>query len=207
MRGCREGAVVVTVSAKLSSTHQTAVLAARVPDVPVRVVDSETAAGAQALVAFAAARTATAGGDLDAVETAAQRAVPEVRLAGCVGSLDRLVRSGRVPGLAAYAGQLLGAKPLFALQRGRVRPLRPAFSRAAALDRILSMWRAARAPGTTGEAILLHSGRPDRLDQLAAGVAAQRPELMMTSMFGCVLAAHAGLDVLGLAWRWRMGPE
>jgi hypothetical protein len=33
-------------------------------------------------------------------------------------------------------------------------------------------------------------------------VAAQRPKLMMTSMFGCVLAAHAGPDVLGLAWRW-----
>jgi DegV family protein with EDD domain len=204
LRGCPGGAVVVTVSAGLSSTHQAAVLAARVSDVPVRVVDSETAAGAQALVALDAAGAATAGGDLDAVETAAKRAVPEVRLAGCVGSLDRLARSGRVPGIAAYAGQLLGAHPLFILERGRIRPLRPAFSRAAALDRILSMWRSARAPDTVAEAVLLHAGQPDGLDQLAAGVAAEQPKLMMTSMFGCVLAAHAGPDVLGLAWRWRL---
>jgi len=90
------------------------------------------------------------GSDLDEVELAAKRAVPQVRLVGCIGSVDRLVRSGRVPGLAGYAGQLFGAKPVFVLERGRVRPLRPAFSQAAALDRMLDRWRSSKIPRVSG---------------------------------------------------------
>ncbi len=44
---------------------------------------------------------------------------------------------------------------------------------------------APRRSPALAEAILLHAGRPNGLDRLAAGVAAERPELMMTSTFGC----------------------
>ncbi|MGH3344719.1 MAG: DegV family protein, partial [Carbonactinosporaceae bacterium] len=55
---CPAGAVVITVAGAVSSTYRAACLAAESTKVPVRVVDSATAAGGEALVAIAAARRA-----------------------------------------------------------------------------------------------------------------------------------------------------
>ena len=68
--------------------------------------------------------------------------IERVRLVATIPSLDHLVRSGRVPGIAGWAGTTLGINPLFEFRGGAVRRLRPALSREAALDRIV----AARAP-------------------------------------------------------------
>src|SRR5579885_3138541 len=77
-----DGVVVLTVGRNLSSTYQSAVTAAGVADtdVPVRVVDTGTAAGAEGLVVLAAAQVAAAGGTVDEVEGRAQLAAERVRL-------------------------------------------------------------------------------------------------------------------------------
>ena len=75
------------------------------------------------------------------VVAAKARAIDSVRLVATVGSLDRLVQSGRVPGVAGWAADRLGVNPLFQFKGGSVQRLRPAFSREAALDRLLERWR------------------------------------------------------------------
>src|SRR5262249_58951337 len=71
-----EGVVVLTIASEMSSTHEAAVIGARTTDGDVRVVDTRTAAGAEALVVLAAADAAARGGSIDAVVEAAEQAIP-----------------------------------------------------------------------------------------------------------------------------------
>lgn len=74
----RDGAVIVTVAASLSSGHASARAATTAMDVPVEIVDSGTAAGAQALVVLAAAERANRGAGVAEVAEAARAAAGDV---------------------------------------------------------------------------------------------------------------------------------
>ena len=78
-----------------------------------------------------------------------------VRLVATLSSLDHLVRSGRVPGVAGWAGRRLGINPLFEFRGGKVLRLRPALSQEGALDRIVAMVRRSR-PDEAGAEPRLH---------------------------------------------------
>ena len=199
-----DGAVIVTVAQSLSASYGSARVAAETYVDRVRVVDSESAAGSEVLVALAAAEAARAGESIDVVERAALHAVPEVRLVGTLESLEHLVRSGRVPGLAGAAGRMLGVNPVFELRRGKVRPLRPAFSREAAFDRVLELWLGSRGGATRGSVVALHAMAPDAAKKLRERVLEHAdPNPLLLSAFGAAMIAHAGPGVAGLAWRWH----
>jgi fatty acid-binding protein DegV len=239
----RDGPVLVlTVSARMSSSFDAAVLAAKLvaddeaavagrevaatpapvagseedtvaeglaPDEErgVTVLDSGTAAGAQALVVLAAASAAADGGDLPAVVAAAERVAARVRLAATVADLERLARSGRVPEAARWLGDRLGVRPLFEFRDGRARPLRPAFSAAVARERIVARC-VADAPGretTAGRlhVIVLHALDPEAAADLSARVERLSPVSCLVGPFSPVMVAHTGRGLAGLAWWWE----
>lgn len=200
-----DGVVVLTIAASMSSTYQAAVLAAGMVDGDVRVVDTATAAGAEGLVALAAARAARRGANLDEVEQAAQRAIERVRLVATVPTLDHLVRSGRVPGIAGWAGRHLGISPLFEFDAGKVHRLRPAHGPDAAIERILAEWRNDDRPGATPlHVAALHAMAPDAAHDLLARVEAERrPTSSFVGEFSAVMVAHVGPGLVGLAWHYE----
>jgi DegV family protein with EDD domain len=199
-----DGAVIVTVAASLSSTNASARAATTATDVPVQIVDSATAAGAQALVVQAAADRAAAGGDVRSVAEAARAAATDVRLVGCLASLDGLVRSGRVPGLAATAARKTGVQFMFTLRHGAIRPIKPAAGRESAFDRMVDMCISSGRLGdevdlvTLGEA----AGLRDRIER-----AQESGRLVVgrqyAGTFGAAITVYTGPHVTGLAWRWR----
>ncbi|MGH9269773.1 MAG: DegV family protein, partial [Ilumatobacteraceae bacterium] len=167
------------------------------------VVDTQTAAGAQGLVVLAAARAAANGADLDAVLDVAASAIERVRLVATVPDLTRLAHSGRLPETARRIGASVGAQPLFELRRGRIRPMRPAFSRRGALDRIVDRCT------TDGGSGALHVAVLHALDEGAAALLRQRvdelgPASCFVGPFSPVMVAHTGTGLAGLAW-WREG--
>jgi DegV family protein with EDD domain len=206
--GAADAAVIVTVAENLSSTHASARLAAGQAGMPVEVVDSGTAAGAQALVALAAAEQARAGGGLAEVARAAREAAATVRLVGCLTSLDRLVASGRVPGIARVATRHLGLRPMFELRGGSVRPLTPARGGRGARERIAGMCargQAGRDGPAVADVVVMDSGLPGEADALLARVEERVPAgLVLRASFGSAMTVHTGPGVLGLAWRWRL---
>ncbi len=198
-----DGVVVLTIAASMSSTYQAASLAAKDLSDRVRVIDTTTAAGAEGLVVLAAARAAEAGGDLDAVEAEARRVMDRVRLVATVPSLDHLVRSGRVPGVAGWAGRHLGINPLFEFRTGEVHALRPALSPDAAVDRILQEWRRSITPGADLHVAALHAVAPDAARDLLARVeAVHEPASAFVGEFNAVMVSHVGPGLIGLAWWW-----
>jgi fatty acid-binding protein DegV len=232
----RDGPVMVlTVSARMSSSFDAAVLAAKLvaddeasvagrgitesegddlgeglaPDEErgVSVLDTGTAAGAQALVVLAAATAAAEGNDLPEVVAAAERVAGRVRLVATVADLERLARSGRVPEAARWLGDRLGVRPLFEFRDGRARPLRPAFSAAVARERIVARC-VADAPGretTAGRlhVIVLHALDPEAAADLTARVERLAPASCLVGPFSPVMVAHTGRGLAGLAWWWE----
>src|SRR6478736_4092311 len=110
-----DGVVAVHISAALSSTYSSAVSVAREFGPAVRIVNSRSAAMGVGFVAMAAARQASAGADLNAVEAAARSAVPRGHAFIVVHRLDNLRRSGRIRRGASLLGSALSLKPLLCL--------------------------------------------------------------------------------------------
>jgi DegV family protein with EDD domain len=198
--------LVCTIASTMSATYEAAVIGATASGGRVRVVDTGTAAGAQALVVLAAADAAQRGASLDEVAAVAEQAAKDVRLVATVPSLDHLVRSGRVPNLAGWAGRRLGVAPLFEFRDGRAHPLRPALGMQAALDRIVARCRREATSGATLYVAALHADAEDAARTLLERVVEnQDVATAFVASFGSVMAVHTGLGLVGLAWRW--GPR
>ncbi|MBM3671034.1 MAG: DegV family protein [Actinobacteria bacterium] len=207
-----DGCVVITIASSMSATFHAAIVAADAVGGPIRVVDSASAGGAQALVVLAAAQAARKGASLDEVEARARAVIDRVRLIASVPTLDHLVRSGRVPGVAGWAGRRLGINPLFEFRAGRVKRLRPALSRDAAMDRIVALVHKSRP---VHEAVTdarlhvaaLHALAVDTANDLLERITAQEePSTAFVGEFGPVMVVHTGPGLAGVAWWWEQVP-
>jgi DegV family protein with EDD domain len=207
MRSCRRDAdavLMLTVAERMSTTYEAACLAAKTVDDAVHVLDTETAAGAEALVVAHAARCARRGDGIGTVEQEAKTVIDRVRLVATLDSLDDLVRSGRVPELAGRAGRLLNVHPLFEFRRGGVHALRPALSSDAAVDRIVGLWQRTERAGGRLHVAALHANDPERAARLLERVSERvEPATAFVAEFSAVMLAHTGPGLAGLAWWWE----
>ena len=208
LQAAPHGAVIVTLATALSSTNASARAAAALCDVPIEVVDSTSASGGQTLVALAAADEARRGGSVDQVAAAARAAAADVRLVGALGSLDGLARTGRVPGLVAGAARRTGWQFMFTLSNGVIRPLRPAATRAAAVDRLVELCVASGSLGSVVDLVILgESGELQRRLNETADAGRLAIGAAITADFGTAIAVYTGPHLTGLAWRWRAPAE
>jgi DegV family protein with EDD domain len=199
-----EGTLVVTVSSEMSATYESAVVAGSYfDDGALEVIDSGTAAGAQGLVVLAAAEAAHAGATLADAADAARRAASNVHLVAMVERLEFLAKSGRVPA-AAWAGDSLGVRPMFAFHGGKARPRRPAMSVNAALRRIIEAIGANPAEDATLRVAVLHAQAPDMAHALIGSIDAVHPGAdSFVAPFSSVMVAHTGPGLVGAAWWWE----
>ena len=200
-----EGALVLTVSGAMSGSLNSAHVAAQMfrPGA-VEVLDSGTAAGAQGLVAVAAADVASHGADLAEVTGVAHHVASQVRLVAALESLDHLAHSGRVPSFAARAGGSLGLRMIFEFVGGRVRPRRPARGTSAALGRVAEGVRdSCPDPAAMVRLAVMHAQAPAEAQLLAEVIAAEHPgSRVFRAPFSSVMVAHTGPGLVGAAWWW-----
>lgn len=113
-------AVIVTLSSKLSGTHQSAMIAASQAKGHVRVVDSlNVCVGERILVQLAcrlAAQGLSAAQIADQLETARYR----IHVVALLDTLEYLRKGGRISGAAGAVGELLAIKPVISIDEGRV---------------------------------------------------------------------------------------
>src|SRR5438477_1095268 len=196
--------VLLTISAQMSSTYEAARTAANMAGGKARVIDTRTAAGGQGLVVLAAAEAAARGEQVDGVVAAAERVIKQIRLVATVENLQRLIASGRVPGIAALANRWLGMNPLFEFRNGTAHPLRPAFSRDGAFDRMLGQWRHTIARGARLHVSALHAEAEEDASRLLKQVEAEIvPATSFVAPFNSVMVVHTDLGLVGLAWWWE----
>jgi len=169
-------------------------------EVPVRVVDSRSAAMAEGFVVLEAARMAAKGGDLVAVVVRARGMIPRVNLVVMLDTLKYLYRGGRIGRAARLMGSALQFKPVLSVENGAVDALERPRTWPKAVRRILEIM-AARVRGRPVHAAVVHADALDKAEQLRQKVASlfNCRELYVTDLTP-VMGTHAGPGVLGVAW-------
>lgn len=187
------------LSAEMSGTVESALLAARESPVPVTVVDSRQVGVATGYSALTAARVLAAGGEVAEAADAARRRAASTTTLFYVDTLEYLRRGGRVGAAAALVGSALAVKPLLQIEDGRIVPLEKVRTSAKALGRLEEL-----AVETAGErrvdVAVAHLGDPDRADDLAGRLRLRIDNLdaLVVSQVGAVIGAHVGPGMLAV---------
>jgi DegV family protein with EDD domain len=196
--GC-DGVIVLTLSALLSATHQSAVLGSEaVKDaIGVTVVDTKAVSMAQGLLAIEIAELAATGADLDTLVAHAQALVAKVGVVAMLDTLEHLIKGGRVGGARALLGQVLSIKPLLELKDGVVAEAGRQRTRAKALVAIAEV---AKGHAPLRRFALVHGASSEvaTLEALVAQVSTEFP-IIVTDM-GPVVGTHGGPGIIGLCW-------
>ena len=197
-----DGIVSIHVSSDLSATFQAARVAGEaVQDVvPVRLVDSGTAAMGQGFAALAAARAAADGADLEEVAREAERVGRRAVVFAMLDTLEYLRRSGRAGRAVSLATSALKIKPILYLDGRGVNLLaRPRTQRRAMQVMLQEMER--RVNDRPVHVAVMHADAPAEAEQLRREVAARFDcvELYVTE-FTPVMGSAAGPGVVGLAF-------
>ncbi len=128
--------VSIHLSAKISGTYDSAVLAAKSSPIPVTCVDSGQVGIATGYAALRAAAVRDDGGSAEDIAAAATTAGERSYTLFYVDTLEYLKRGGRVGAAAALIGSALAVKPLLTVEDGMIAPLEKVRTSAKALARL-----------------------------------------------------------------------
>jgi DegV family protein with EDD domain len=196
--GC-DGVIVLTLSALLSATNQSAVLGSEelTDTLTVRVIDTKAVSMAQGLLVIDVAELAATGADLDALSSHAESLVAKVGVVAMLDTLEHLIKGGRVGGARALLGQVLSIKPLLELKDGVVAEAGRQRTRSKALVAIAGV---ARSHAPLRRLALVHGASSEvaNLEGLVDDVATEFP-IIVTDM-GPTVGTHGGPGIIGLCW-------
>lgn len=195
------GIASIHLSPNLSSTYSAAATASRlVNGVPIRVLDSHSAASGEGFVVLAAARAAAAGADLETVIARAEEVADRVHLLATLGTLEYLHRGGRIGGAAALLGAMLQIKPVLSLVDGEVTVFARPRTQSKAV-RVMLEQMASQVDGDRVHAAVLHADLPQEAEELRQTIAARFDcaELHVASLTP-VMGVHTGPGVLGIVY-------
>ncbi len=193
-----DGILSIHISAKLSGTVQSALLARTHLEgrVPVEVVDSKNASLGLGLQALRAAELAASGLSLSAIAAQLREETDRYHLIFFVDTLEYLQRGGRIGRAAALAGSILRLKPVLRIEEGQVVPHERTRTRARALATIEQFIRS--MPRIERLAIV-HSSSPDDANRLAESLAPLTPnEAPLVATLGPAIATHSGPGAIGI---------
>jgi len=191
--------VSIHVSADMSGTYDSAVLAAKESPIPVEVVDSRVIAMSMGYAVLSAATVANAGGDRFDVARAARDRAARSATYFCVDSLEHLRRSGRITGAAKIVGVALAVKPILQLSDGRVTPMERVRTSGRALARLSELAVSAAGAGAV-DVTVHHLAALDRANVLADIIHGSLPRAdVVVGEVGAAVGAHVGPGMVAVA--------
>ena len=130
--------LVITLTSKLSGTHEVAVQSVELmkQKCRVEVVDSQWAVMAQGFIVIAAAKAAQAGAGFDELLKLTHRNINRVGILAAFDTLEYLRRGGRIGRAYALLGSIININPLITLRDGVVEPAGRTRSRSKAIDHL-----------------------------------------------------------------------
>jgi DegV family protein with EDD domain len=130
--------VVVTITSRLSATHEVASQAVgqMSKKCRVEVIDSLTATMAEGFIVMRAAQAARDGAKLAEVIAVARKNIPRSDFLAAFNTLEYLRKGGRIGRAQAFLGSMLRINPLITLKDGLVEPAGRTRSRARAIDQL-----------------------------------------------------------------------
>ena len=193
----------IHISGKLSGTIESARTAAAEAGADhIRIVDSDTASAAIAMVGLGVQRRLERGTTDEELDEFVGRFRKENGLLFTVDTLEFLARGGRIGRARAFAGQVLNVKPILSIQEGEVVPLKRVRGNQKAFMEFVRAFREGSPEGPGLRVGIAHADAPDRAEALAEMVRRERPEaeIEITTTLGAVIGTHAGPGTVGFFW-------
>jgi DegV family protein with EDD domain len=194
---------VLPISAKLSGTLGSARTAAeQLEGDRVRVLDTETASVAIAMLGLALQRRLEAGTTDEEVEGLVMRHRRDSGLVFTVDTLEFLAKGGRIGRAKAMAGQLLNVKPILSIEDGEILPIKRVRGNQKAMQEFVQRFTAATQDVPSLRVGIAHADAPDRAEALQAMVRGERPQAQveLVTTLGAVVGTHAGPGTVGFFW-------
>ena len=192
----------VHLSAKLSGTYQSASLAAADLGDRVRLVDTETASLANAMLSLAMQRRLARGTTDEEIEALVESFKQKSDVVFTVATLEYLQKGGRIGRAKALAGALLNVKPILSVEEGVVVPIGRVRGRQKALEEFARVFteRTEDRPGL--RVAIAHADAPEWVDVISDLVRTRRPqaEIELVESLGAVVGTHAGPGAVGFFW-------
>jgi DegV family protein with EDD domain len=193
------GVVCINLSSHLSATMQAAQVAAAAVanDIPVQVIDSQSASMGLGNLCLTAARRAADGDSLESIVDEVVNRRDRTKLFATLDTLEFLKRGGRVGNARALLGTVLSIKPVVELRDGVVEEAGKVRTRSKALK----LLAAKAAEDRIEHLAVLHGNAPD-VDELLTMLEPVFPrDDIITGVVGPVIGTHAGPRVIGVTFQ------
>jgi DegV family protein with EDD domain len=198
--------LVVTISSKLSMFYASAQNAKEIfneksPQTVIEVLDSETVAAAEGLIALAAARAAAEGKPFDEVVAIAKKVKERVKFVGLLETIRHVYRTGRMPKLASDIGSMLFIKPILTGSNGRINFAAAARTKQSGVEKMIQIMRKHVADSEPVHVAVMHADALEEAQELRERVAAEFNcvEIFITD-FSPVMGYATGPGTLALAY-------
>ncbi len=191
------------ISSKLSGTFASASLAAgEAGGDRVRLIDTETASVAIAMLAIDIQRLLERGTSDEEIDAVAERHRRDAGLLFTVDTLEFLAKGGRIGRARALAGNLLNVKPILTIADGEVLPLTRVRGRQKALEEFRRRFEAGTDDRPGLYVGIAHAEAPDTVEAIRSMVSSTRPaaQVELVSPLGAVVGTHAGPGTVGIFW-------
>lgn len=198
--------LVVTISSKLSAFYTSARNAKEIfkdesPQTVIEVLDSETVAAAEGLIALAAARSAAEGRSFDEVVAIAIKIKERVKFIGLLETIRHVYRTGRMPKIASDIGSMLSIKPVLTGTNGRINFAAAARTKESGVEKMLQIMRKHVANSGPVHVVVMHADALEEAQKLKERIAAEFNcvEIFITD-FSPVMGYATGPGTLALAY-------
>ncbi len=198
--------LVVTISSKLSMFYTSALDAKEMfkdesPQTAIEVIDSETAAAAEGLIALAAARAVAEGKPFDEVVAIAKKVKERVQFIGLLETIRHVYRTGRIPKVASEIGSMLSIKPILTGSKGRIHFVAAARTKQSGVEKMLQIMRNHAGDSGTVHVAVMHADTLEEAENLKEKVAAEFNcvEIFITDL-SPVMGYATGRGTLALAY-------
>lgn len=193
--------VSIHLSAKISGTYESAVLAAKDAPVPVSCIDSGQVGIATGFAALQAAHVRDEGGNVEQVASAAKACGQRSATLFYVDTLEYLRRGGRVGSAAALIGSALAVKPILTVAEGVIVSLEKVRTSSKALARLEALAADKAADMESGYDIgVQHLANPSVAESVAQRLCAslERDDVAVHEV-GASIGAHVGPGMVSVS--------
>jgi len=194
--------LVITLSAALSGTHQSAVMAKEMCGYDgIRIVDSHQCCLTQRLLVEHAVKLRDAGQSMEDIAATMEALRDDMVFTVALDTLKYLKKGGRVPPAMALIGEMLNMKPVVTVRAGKVEPLTKARGMKAAKQ---ALWAQFEADGFD-PSIPIAFGYSQNRERGEAFLQETKEKYGLTDCIlvsvGGTIGTHAGAGGIGIGYK------
>lgn len=195
-----DGLVVLVISAGISGTYNSAVLAkAEFDQVPVEVIDSKVTSAGLVFMLKAMMEKAKKGAKIEDMPAVAKEVHESMGIYFVVDTLKYLHKGGRIGGASAFLGSALDLKPILYLsEEGKIEALEKVRTKKKAVKRLVEVVMK-KAGGKKAYVGVLHANAPEGAEALKKEIASQMDcQEIDVYPISPVIGTHTGPGTVGV---------